>query len=898
MSKPSRFRRWGYMAPLWLRSLIRRSQVERELDEELRYHIERQIEEGMARGMTPGAARYAALCAMGGVEQRKEECRDLRRVRWIEELIKDLRYGLRTLRKSPGFTLVAVLSLALGIGANTAIFSLVNAVLLCPLPIENPERLVSLNYGSEKGGSPGPIFSYLNYRDLRDRNNMLDGLISYRLAPVSLSHDGNNERAWGYLATGNYFEVLGVKPALGRLLTPEDDKAEGAHPVMVISYDCWQKRFAGDPKVVGRSVSVNARSFTIIGVAPPGFQGTEIVCLAEMWFPIMMLGDIVKWGQDLWDRGGQSYLVQGRLKDGINMAQAEASLKGVMSQLAHEYPNDNGGNTIMLSPPGFFGSWYRGPILGFASVLMFAAGFVLLLACLNLANLLLARALERRKEIAIRLALGAGRMRIVRQLLTESLLLSCAGGTIGLLLAYWLMKVATAFKPPMDLPIAMELRMDHRVLIFTVASSMLTGLIFGLLPALKSTRPNLAPTLKDEIPTGNPRRSFLRSGLLVSQVALSLLLLIGAGLVLRGLLRAETINPGFTPRNAIMMFFDLGLQGYDASRTKNFKQQLLERVRALPGVQYAGLADYIPFDGLTRGRNIHAEGRPLDRGMDPPSALMGSAGPGFLQAFGVRLLQGRDFTATDNATKKSVAVVNESFARRIWMGESAVGKRFSLWHGGPLIEVIGVIQDGKYESLNDEGRMFFYTNLEDDKGGNGLSLSLVVRTPNDPRGMIAAIRREFEQLDSTLPVFNVKTMAEHMNFPLIPARAAAALLGSFGLLAMIISAIGLFGVMSCSVNQRRHEIGIRLALGAQPCNILGLIAGQCLRLTLIGLVLGLAGALALTRALSPFLYGVSAVDPQTFILISLLLSCVALLSCCLPAKRAMRVDPLIVLRRE
>src|SRR5499426_2810612 len=353
-----RLKHWFYAAPLRLRSLFRRRQVEQELDEELRYHIDRQIEELIAKGLPEEEARHAALLAMGGVERRKEECRDMRRVRWIEDLIQDVRYGLRTLRKSPGFTAVAALSLALGIGANTAIFSLVNAVLLRPLPVENPERLVSLNYASEKGGDVSPTFSYLNYRDLRDRNNALDGLIAYRMAPISLSHDGNNERAWGYLATGNYFDVLGVKPALGRLLTPEDDKAEGAHPVMVISYDCWQKRFAGDPSVVGRGVLVNARSFTIIGVAPRGFYGTEIGYVAEMWFPMMMLDQIIKWGNDLWDRSGRSYMAQGRLKSGVNMAQAEVSLKAAMAQLACEYPNENDGGTVLLSAPGLFGFYF------------------------------------------------------------------------------------------------------------------------------------------------------------------------------------------------------------------------------------------------------------------------------------------------------------------------------------------------------------------------------------------------------------------------------------------------------------------------------------------------------------------------------------------------------------
>jgi macrolide transport system ATP-binding/permease protein len=877
---------------------LNRRRAEHELEEEIHTHLEMEAQEKIEAGLSPEEARYAARRAFGSAALAKEDSRAMWGFGALEIFWMDLRFAFRRLINSWGFTLIAVLSLALGIGANTAIFSLVNTVLLRPMPVENPERLVALNFASEKSNNIYPLFSYLNYRDLRDRNNVLDGLLAYRMAPVSLSHDGINERAWGYVASGNYFDVLGVKPALGRLLTPEDDKSEGAHPVMVISHECWQRRFAGDPNVVGRSVLVNARSFLIIGVAPRGFHGTEIAYKAEMWFPIMMLGEIVKWGNDLWERGGQSYMVQGRLKPGVNMVQAEASLKAVMAQLAREYP-ENDGTTTLLSPPGLFGLYIRGPVLSYTGVLMIAAGLVLLLACLNLANLLLARALERRKELAIRLAIGAGRMAIVRQLLSESLLLSLAGGSIGLLLAHWLVNALMAFTPPLDIPVSSTLHIDHRVLIFTLGVSLLTAVIFGLLPALRSSKPDLVPALKDEISAGSSRRSLLASGLVVSQVALSLLLLIGAGLVLRGLLRAERINPGFIPQNAILLSFDLGLQGYDGERSKIFKQQLLERVRALPGVQYAGLADYLPFDIMTRSSNIYAEGGTQERGVDPPSALRGSAGPGFIQAFGARLLQGRDFTTADNATKQKKAIVNETLARRIWQGETAVGKRFSRGSpGGPWIEVIGVIQDGKYQTLSEEGRLFFYTNLEDDQGGSGMSLSLIVRTPNEPQSVIAAIRREFGRLDRNLPIFNVKTMTEHMNSPLFPARVIATLLGSFGLLAMLISAIGLFGVISYAVNRRTHEIGIRLALGAQPWSILRLITGQGLKLTLMGLALGLAGALALTRALSPFLYGISAVDPLTFILISLLLTCVALLACYLPARRAMRVDPLIALRSD
>ncbi len=394
-------------------------------------------------------------------------------------------------------------------------------------------------------------------------------------------------------------------------------------------------------------------------------------------------------------------MVQGRLKPGVGLAQAEASLKAVMANLAREYPNDNQGKTILLSPPGLFGLYFRGPVLGFVGVLMAAAGFVLLLACTNLANLLLARAMEWRKEIAIRLAIGAGRMRIVRQLLTESLLLVLIGGAIGLLLAHWLVRAMMAFRPPLDIPVLVTLHIDHRVLMFTLLVSLLTGMLFGLLPALQSTKPDLAPTLKDEIPAGGSRRSILSNGLVVFQVALSLVLLIGAGLVLRGLQRAQALYPGFTPQNAILMSFDLGMQGYDGRRSAVFKRQLLERVRALPGVQYAGLSDYIPFDLMTRDNGIKIEGRP-----EWHSARRGTATPGFLQAIGARLLQGRDFTAADDEANKSLAIVNETFARRFWKGEPAVGKRF--WFGGtggtkgPWTEVIGVIQDGKYFSLGEE----------------------------------------------------------------------------------------------------------------------------------------------------------------------------------------------------
>jgi predicted permease len=809
----------------------------------------------------------------------------------MQKLWQDLRYGARILLKKPGFTLIAVITLALGIGANTAIFSLVNTALMRPLPVERPEQLVSLNNVALNL----PVISYPNYRDFRDRNKSFSGMLAYRYAPLGLSVNGVNERVWGYLATGAYFDVLGVKPALGRFFTPEDDKAPGAHPVAVITYDCWQKRFAGDPQVVGKTVIINGRNFTIVGVAPQGFYGSEIIYSPEIWFPTMMQAQIDGWST-LEKRGESTFFVQGRLKPGVTMSQAEAELKTIAAQLARDFPNENEGMTVTLSPAGLLGAWMRGPISGFAGVLMAVVGLVLLLACTNLANLLLARATERRKEIAVRLAIGAGRWRLVRQLLTETILLSGLGGALGLLLAYWLVDAMMALKPPIDIGLSTELYIDGRVLLFTLIASALTGVLFGLLPALQSTKPDLAPALKDEASPGGYRRSWLRNGLVVSQVSLSLVLLICAGLALRGLQRAQLLDHGLTPQNALEISFDLSMHGYDVTRAHEFRRRLLERVRALPGVQYAGLSGFVPLNLSVSSNPIYVEGRPEQRGANVPMAMASRASSGFLSALGTRLMQGRDFTEQDGESKQEVAVVNETFARRFWPGQSALGKRFShAGSAGPWIEVVGVIQDGKYFSLNEEATPFVYTNMRPWIGG---SLTMVARTASEPQSAIADIRREFQQLDATLPLYNVKTMVEHMAMPLFPARVAATLLGGFGLLALALAAIGILGVMAYAVTQRTREIGIRMALGAQAGGIFKLVVGQGLKLTAVGMGIGMACAFAGTRLMSSLLYGVSALDVVTFAGVSLLLALVAFLACYIPARRAMKVDPMMALRCE
>jgi macrolide transport system ATP-binding/permease protein len=811
-------------------------------------------------------------------------------------LMQDLQYGARLLAKRPGLSTIAIVTLALGIGANTAIFSLVNTALLRPLPIEKPDRLVSLNSVSTTGKDNYPTFSYPNYRDLRDRNDVFDGLLCYRFSPISVSNNGVNERMWAYLVSGNYFEVLGVTPALGRFFTQDDDRAPGAHPVTVLTYNCWQKRFGGSADAIGRKVIVNGRNYTIIGVAKPGFHGSEISYVPEMWFPTMMLSQIEPGSNYFENRDSANLFVQGRLKPNVSSAQAESALKSIAVQLAHEYPDDNENKTIELSPPGLFGAFMRGPIVGFAGVLMTIVGLVLLLACTNLANLLLARATERRKEIAIRLAIGASRWRLIRQLLTESILLAMCGGLLGMGLAVWLVDAMTAFKPPIDIPLSTELHIDYRVLLFTAAASLLTGVLFGLLPALQTTNPDLVPALKDEVSIGGYRRSWLRNGLVVFQVSLSLLLLICAGLVLRGLQRAQLLNPGFVPGHAIELSFDLSLQSYDDAATKTFKKQLLEQVRALPGVEQAGLTNNLPLSMNYNTNNIFVEGGTQERGANIPNAMTSRASPGFIGALGAELLQGRDFDERDNEKKLGTAVINETFAHKFWPGESAIGKRFSFEGiSGPWVEVIGIIKDGKYFSLNEEPTPFVYVGLRPESGDY---LTIVVRTSMDPLNAVASIRNEFSRLDSNLPIYNIKTMTAHMSLPLFPARVAAILLGSFGGLALTLAAIGIFGVMSYAVSQRTREIGIRMALGANSGVILRLVVGDGVKLVGLGIAIGLAAAFAGTRLMSGLLYGVSATDSITFAAIAVLLSVVAMLACYFPARKATTVDPIIALRYE
>jgi macrolide transport system ATP-binding/permease protein len=810
-------------------------------------------------------------------------------------MIQDLRFALRMLLKKPGFALIAVLTLGLGVGANTAIFSLLNTVLLRPLPIASPETVVSLNSGTQ--GKPFyPAISYADYKEIRDRDRELAGLAAYGITPLGMSYEGRNDRVWGYYVSGNYFSLLGVGAMRGRVITPADDASPGAHAVVMLSYSCWRRRFGGDPQIIGKDLLIAGRNYTIIGVSPEGFRGTEIAFTPEFWLPMMMMPQIDKGLGALDRRESPSVFALARLKPGQTESQGESALNAITAQLGRAYPQTNEGQLIKFSKPGLFGAAMRGPILAFTTVLFGVVGLVLLLACANLANLLLARATERSREIAVRLALGASRARLLRQLLTESIALSLLGGVLGLGIAMIGASMAEKFQPPGDMAMSLSLSIDSRVMLFTAALSLVTGVVFGLLPALQSTRPDLIPALKNETAGSGSNRSRLRSGLVVAQIALSMVLLLCAGLVLRGLQRAQTINPGFNPQHAVEISFDPATQGYDKTRSRELQRLALDRIRQSSGVTAAALTTRVPLTFGQKGGSIFMEGAPSQTQYQAPYALSAGVSTDYFRTMETRLLHGRDFTVHDDVEAPLVAIVNETFARRFLSGGSALGKRFAFSAPpGKLIEIVGVAQDGKYFSLGEKPEPFVWVPLPQTEEG---AVTLVARAQIDPSALLPTIRNEMRAIDPNLPLYNAQTMIDHMSLPLFPARVAASVLGAFGALALLLAAIGVFGVMSIMVAQRTREIGVRIALGATAYHILRLVVGNGARLTLLGVVIGLGLAALGTRLLSGMLYGVNALDPLTFAGVTALLSFVAFLACYLPARRATRVDPMTALRQD
>lgn len=821
----------------------------------------------------------------------------------METLIQDVRYGLRMLFRNPGFTLVAVLSLALGIGANTTIFTLVNTVLLHPIPVRDPERLVSLFMTDEKNkNNQFNLFqiSHLNYKDYRDQNSVFEETAAYVGSAINLSGGGEPEQIGGDLASGNLFSLLGVRPALGRAFLPEEDRVDGAHPVTVLSDRLWRRRFAADSAMVGKSITVNGHSFTVVGIAPPGFQGVNTLGGPDLWVPLAMHGQILSGflAENFDDRRALLFNVVARLKPGVTMQQAESELRTIAARLEKEYPAPNTGRSVTLLPvsQATVNPNIRRLFVVAGGLLMTIVGLVLLIACANVVNLLLARATARRKEIAIRLSMGAGRLRLVRQLLTESVVLALLGGAAGLLVAFWARDLLLAFRPPQFFFGEFGLDLDSRVLLFTLLVSLATGVVFGLAPALQASRPDLVVELKER--TGQPghsgRRVNLRSALVVGQVALALVSLIGAGLFLRSLRNTERIDPGFDAGNLLTLSFDVGALGFDRVRGEEYHRRLLETVKAVPGVRSAALSANLPMGGGI-GRTVFPEGQEAAAGAVGQFTTANEMSVGYFDTVGISLRRGRDITDMDREGAPLVVVINEAMAKQFWKGEDAVGKRFKFFGDEAFREVVGVVEDTKIFTLGEDPQPQTYIPVLQFYNPG---MTLNVRAAGDGAALLPAVRSQVQALQPTMPLTNVQTAEQLIAQVLWAPRMGAALLGIFGLIALVLAAIGIYGVMSYSVNQRTVEFGLRMALGARPRDVLRMVLRQGMLLVACGLLIGIVTALLATRLVGALLVGLSATDPMTYAFISLLLAAVAALAGFIPARRATRVDPMMALRSE
>jgi predicted permease len=824
----------------------------------------------------------------------------------MESLWQDIRYGARTLHKNPGFTAVAVLALALGIGANTAIFSLIDKLLWRQLPVNDPERLVLLSAESVSPRFLNTIFSYPDYKDYRDGNNVLAGLIAFRDVDASVGEGEGAERVGGELVSGNYFDVLGVRPERGRFLRPDDDGAPGQNPVVVLSHGLWQRRFGADPNIVGKTVTLAGAGYTVVGVAPKEFGGMALERPARFWVPLAMEPQLTGETMFARDKRGAAWLrLAGRLKPGVSLEQARAGLDLLARQVreAHTPESDRGlpfyERRMLLEPGGGGISILRRDLSKPLELLLATVGLILLVACANVANLLLARAAARRKEIAVRLALGAGRARLVRQLLTESLLLAAAGGTAGLLFAEWLNGLLLTYNPyRIDLAqTTFAAGPDARVLSFTLAVSALSGVVFGLVPALQSSRPDLVPALKGETTAGRgAARLGPRGPLVVLQVALSLVVLVGAGLLVRSLRNLFAIDPGFRTARVLLVPISLDSKNYDEGRAREFLRELDERLRALPGVEALSAATVTPMGGGVFTRSITVEGYTPQPG-ENVGVDANEVGPGYHELMGIPLAAGRGFTEQDRAGAPRVAVINEAMARQYLPGQNPLGKRLFLGRGSAPLEIVGVARDSKYHSLTESPTPHLDTPILQDPYAYRYVV-VHVRAKGDAAALLAEVRREVKALDPTLSLAGAGTLADELGNSLAASRMAATLTTLFGLVALVLAAVGLYGSISYTVAQRTREIGIRIALGARPRDVLALVVGRGLLLVAAGAGAGLAAALALTRLASGLLYGVSATDPLTFVSVALLLAAVTFAACLIPARRAAKVDPLVALRYE
>jgi macrolide transport system ATP-binding/permease protein len=883
------------------RTLFRRGRVERELGDELRFHLEQQIAENLAAGMSAEEARYAARRSVGGAEQIKEECRDMRGVRYIENFLQDIRYGVRQLRRRPGFAALVVLILAVGVGTNTTFFSIIDGLLLRPpANVVAPERLVALYQTVAKGGTGGYMntWSYPDYLSYRNGNAVFSELAAYSPFPVSIGVEGSNTQTVGEMVSGNYFAALGTKAFLGRMLAPVTDDTPTSLLVAIASYEFWRSRFGSDPSAVGKLLTINGRLFTLIGVAPKGTTDVGLQMAPAVWVPLAAQ-PAINWPESgaLESRGTGWLTVLGRLKPDVTRQQALSHLSSLATQLDRDYSGVEQGRGISVEPATALPPFFRGSVIGFVVLLQVLGALLLLIPCANVGGLLLARSWSRQKEITIRLAIGASRSRIMRQLLTESMLTGLLSGAAGLLLAFWGAEFLTRLKPPVGLPIALNLQPDLRVLGYTLAVVAVTVLLLGIAPALRLSRTSLAPQLGNRSDSGSGRRSKGQRLLLVVQVSVSFLLLAGAGLCVRSLRNAERTDPGFETRNVLTFSVSPALNGYTRAREAMFYRELGERLKSLEAVRSISMAASLPLSYGEIQTMVGTDGR-SGASTQPVPVGENLIASGYFETIGIPILRGRGFFDADG-NQNNVIVINETLAHRFFPAQDPIGKQLALGDAQHprMAQIVGIARDSKYHTLGEPAEPFLYEPLVNGFEGPA-GTTVLVRTSVAPQALVLAIRNELRALDKNLPVTKMETMSEHIRLALWLARTAATLFGIVGTIGVFLAMVGLYGTVAYSVVRRTNEIGIRMALGAQRMDVLKMVVREGLLLTFAGMGIGLAAALALTRFLGSLLYGISATDPATFATVSILLVAVALAACYIPARRASRVDPTLALRCE
>jgi len=887
------------MKSLW-RNIFAKHRNDRELDAELRSYLDQLTQEKMRTGLTPEEARRAARIELGGLEQVKENVREVRAGAWLDSLLQDLRFGARMLRKNPGFTAVAVLTLALGIGANTAIFSMVNGFLLRPMPVPQPDQITALAIQQKDAPVGSSGFSYPEFVDYRNQAGTFSDVFADGLTTIDLRANDRSEQCFANYVSGNFFSALEIHPALGRFILPDEAETPGGPTLVVLGYSYWQRRFRGDPAIIGKQILIDDKPATIIGVVERQFHGMYSVFELDVYLPISAMvlevpPNILWNGRDL-----RRLLVFGRLKPGVSLPQAQSSLDVLAQRLAQLYPVTNAGVTVRAIPEKLARPipYANNAFIAISGLFLGLAGFVLLLACMNVEHILLARGTARQREMAVRTALGAARKRLVQQLLTESILLALLGGAAGIALGVWAGSLSSAIHPA-NLPLHLDASFDWRVFAYATACALATGIFVGLWPAMRASS-DINSVLHDggqNASTGT-RQLRVRNFLVVAQVAGSLTLLIVAGLFVRSLRSAQRLDLGFDPGHLLNVILNPHQNGYDQPRTTEFYRALETRVRALPGVQSVSLASNVPMSSFPASALVSIDAHPLPPDRQPPKVLCNAVDPSYFDTMRIPIMRGRSFAESDGEGAPLVAIVNETMAARFWPSEDPIGKRFSTsGAAGPFVEVVGLTKTGKYQTIAEDPQPFFYTPLAQ----NFISKrALQIRTLMAPESLAASVKEEIFLLAPDVSIVDMQTMKRSLEggFGFFAFRLAAILAAAMGVIGLVLAVVGVYGVVSFAASQRTREIGIRVALGANPADILNLVLRQGVLLVIAGVMAGMIAAWGVARTMGHLLVGISPSDPLTYASVAILLAVVALAACWIPARRAMRVDPMVALRHE